>query len=526
MYAPSLYPVGVPGAPVTGDFATQAERDYLFDFRNFDTEYEQTIISAYATGEIFELPAGGVNFGLGVETRNDKIASIPDAVARDGLFWGFFSDGGATGDKDTNELFAEIEAPLLAGLPGVEELTVNASWRYTDDELYGSDSTESFKLGWRPIESLLIRGTFGTSFRAPNVREVFLRDQTGFQTLFDPCAVPSDALGINNEYIPENDTRDPVILQNCELAGVDPTQLGFGQQFYSTETAEGGSRDLEAERSTALTYGFAFEQPWFESFDLNFGMTWYDIEITDTIIEPSAQFLINNCYNDEQYDSVYCQEIVRDQNGFLDLVNQRFINRDSNRARGMDINANYDQRFSIGSIGVTFGIDLAVNRNDEASFRFIDDDGNEDSDDFKRSLTYPKWRGQLGLRTQVEDFRFTWVINYTGAAEQYAPGVDPYDDIYGSAGTGFIGSTCLGPPEDFYCRDYADVDDYYLHSASLYWYGDTFTVGAGIRNVFDESPELVDTNEVGYSVNRVPLGLSYDLFGRTYFLNVSWRPSF
>jgi iron complex outermembrane receptor protein len=521
LYAQSLYP-----ADGRGEFATAAERDYLMDSRDFDTEYTQTIFSAYANGFLFELPGGTALGGIGLEWREDDIKSIPDEIASEGILWGFFADGGATGNKWTREVFGEIELPLMAGVIGMEELTVNLSGRWTDDEIYGDDFTYTAKLGYRPITSVLLRATYGTSFRAPNLREVFLRDQTGFLTLFDPCAVPSDALGINNEYIPENDTRDPVILQNCELQGVDPTTLGFGQQFYSTETAEGGSRDLEAERSKALTYGFAFEQPWFESFDLSFGMTWYDIEITDTIIEPSAQFLINSCYNDDQFDSVYCSEIVRDQNGFLDLVNQRFINRDSNRARGMDINANYDQRFNIGSTAITFGIDLAVNRNDEASFKFIDDDGNEDSDNFKRTVTYPKWRGQLGLRTQVEDFRFTWVVNYTGSAEQYEPGVDPYDDIYGSAGTGFIGSTCLGPPEDFYCRDYADVDDYYLHSASLYWYGDTFTIGAGIRNVFDESPPLVDTNEPPTSINRVPLGLSYDLFGRTYFLNVSWRPSF
>ena len=40
MYAPSLYPVGT----VTGDFETQAERDYLFDSRDFNTVYEQTLL--------------------------------------------------------------------------------------------------------------------------------------------------------------------------------------------------------------------------------------------------------------------------------------------------------------------------------------------------------------------------------------------------------------------------------------------------------------------------------------------------
>ena len=54
MYAPSLYPVGT----VTGDFETQAERDYLFDSRDFNTVYEQTLLSLVLDGDIFEMPGG------------------------------------------------------------------------------------------------------------------------------------------------------------------------------------------------------------------------------------------------------------------------------------------------------------------------------------------------------------------------------------------------------------------------------------------------------------------------------------
>ena len=42
-------------------------------------------------------------------------------------------------------------------------------------------------------------------------------------------------------------------------------------------------------------------------------------------------------------------------------------------------------------------------------------------------------------------------------------------------------------------------------------------------DVFDEEPPLVDGTEYT-SVNRVPIGASYDIFGRVYFLNVVWRP--
>ena len=117
MYAPSLY------EGVVGDFATQAERDYLFDAREFDTDYEQTIFGASMAGDLYELPGGSVQASIGVEYRKDEIKSMPDAVARDGLFFGYFSDGGAVGEKDMKELFVEVEAPLLANKQLAKELT-------------------------------------------------------------------------------------------------------------------------------------------------------------------------------------------------------------------------------------------------------------------------------------------------------------------------------------------------------------------------------------------------------------------
>jgi len=70
------------------------------------------------------------------------------------------------------------------------------------------------------------------------------------------------------------------------------------------------------------------------------------------------------------------------------------------------------------------------------------------------------------------------------------------------------------------CRDYADTDSYWLHHMSMYYYGDRWTMGGGIRNVFNEEPPEVDGTEV-LSINNTPLGYGYDIMGRVYFLNVA-----
>jgi iron complex outermembrane receptor protein len=511
MFAPSLY------EGIVGSFGTDAERQYLFDSRDFDTEYTQTIVSGYLSGDMFEMPAGAVSVGLGFERRDDEITSIPDAVARDGLFFGFFSDGGATGEKYTQEYFGEVEVPLLADLPGAEELTINLSGRYTKDEFYGSANTYSYKVGYRPVSSLLLRATLGTSYRAPNLRENFLQNQTGFNNIFDPCAIPEAALDpLGGGYNPALDTRDPIVLANCSAQGVDPTALDFGGfNTYSVEIARGGALDLFEEESESWSAGFAWEQPFSEGFDLTFGATYYEIEIDNAIIEPTGQFIVNDCYANTSQNSPFCSRITRGADMRLDFLAAGFINRDNETVRGIDINATFDKSVDMFSRAVDVGIDLALNHSLEASETFLDDDGVPTYDDDQGEFGLPDWRGRMAIRADIGDYRLTWATSYLGSVEQDPLGIDPFGNVLEGGG-----DTCLGPlGGDVNCRDIGFADDYFLHSASLYFYGDVWTLGGGVRNLFNTAPPLVDGSEI-LAVNNVPLGVGYDLNGRVYFLNV------
>ncbi len=521
MFAASLYPVGI----ITGDFASQAERDYLFDSRDFDTEYKQTIGSAYVTGDIFELPAGAVALGIGLEYRDDEINSLPDNVARDGLFFGFFADGGAVGEKYTQEAFAEIELPLVAGQPGFEELTLNISARYTDDEIYGSDTTESFKLGWRPVESLLLRGTFGTSFRAPNLRELYLQSQSGFSNIFDPCYIPENAIDpISGGYNPAADNRDPRVLENCLANGVDPTLANNGGfNVFSTEVSSGGALDLIAETSESLSAGFAWDQPFTNAFTLSIGATYYEIEVTNTIIEPSGQFVVNDCYNSLTGASVFCGRIDRDfsdpTNPVITIIDSGFLNRDMETVRGIDYNIAFEDTFTIFERPIDITVDLIAHRQLERSTLFVDDDGTPDFDTFQGEWGFPDWRTQAFLRFDYDDFRLTWETRYLSS-------VDPDPEFENDFGTAFDGTsdTCLGPPDDVLCRDFYNGDDHVLHNISLYYYGDRWTFGAGIRNLFDEEPPVIESSQPGEpytAINNTPLGFGYDLNGRIYFFNIA-----
>ena len=515
LFAPSLYPLGV----VVGDFATQAERDYLFDDRDFDTEYEQTLMSFFMTGDVFQLPAGAIAAGVGIEWRKDEIRSIPDEVAREGLFIGFFADGGAEGDKITKEFFAEVEMPLLAGAPLAEELTLNVSMRLTDDEYYGTAWTESFKMAYRPVNSLLLRSTYGTSYRAPNLRELFLRDQTGFLNLFDPCFIPDLAWDeLEGTYLPNADPREPYVLDNCRADGVDPTVAwNNGFNTFSTEVSAGGALDLQEETSTSRTIGFSWEQPFTNDFILAVGATLYEIEIKNTIIEPGAQFIINDCYYTETGRSTFCSRISRDTSDPVvprfEIIDRGFINRDLERVEGVDVNLSFTDTYTIFDRPFDLLVDFNAHRLLERSTEELDDEGNLDTSEFQGEWYFPYWEFQLGVRLDYDRWRLSWSANYIDGQKSDSAFQDEWSDITDQ------GDTCLGPPDDVQCKDIDWVSDYMVHSLSLYYRADAWTVGGGIRNLLDEEPPFVNEGATLYS--NVPLGVGYSVDGRVFFLNLS-----
>ena len=550
LFADSLF------SQTIGDFATQAERDYLFGERAFDTSYEQIVLNAYVTGDLIELQGGPVGFVLGGEYREDSIDSSPNQVASNGLFFGFSQDLGAIGSKYIAEAFGELDLPLVAGKTLVQELTVNLSGRVTKEEFYGTNFTYSLKGGWRPVEPLLFKFSYGTSFRAPNLRENFLQAQQGFSTVFDPCAVPNVAFEAGVGYVPENDSRPDQVLENCRREGRDPTQVGLRPntqpiQSVQAQTVSGGTFDLDPETSTSMTTGFAFEDTLAGEFGVSLSLNYYDIEVRNSIIEPGEQGIINDCFGrDDGTRSAFCDLLQYDElsgvvstfdRGLISRIENTFVNFDLQNVRGLDINASFNKPAVLFGQNIDFGLDIRANHLLEVSTTFINDNGAVAFDDDVGEISFPRWTGRAIFFADIDDVRLTYQLRYTGPVEQDIDGIDAFADAFqngpdGGTPVDFVGvprpnqfgDTCLGggapgvEGDGVFCRDVGFAEEQFLHTVSLRYRAANWTLVAGIDNIFNTAPPQIDSSE-GFAIANTVIGAGYDYDGREFFASFQYN---
>jgi iron complex outermembrane receptor protein len=130
------------------------------------------------------LPAGDLGFAFGVESRKET-AVHPDALAQTGATTNLAA-GPTGGGYTVNEAYLELNVPVLADLPGAKELTFNAT-RFSDYNTFGNTLNSKFGFKWKPIDQLLVRGTWAEGFRAPTISDLYGGGSQTFAQFSDPC---------------------------------------------------------------------------------------------------------------------------------------------------------------------------------------------------------------------------------------------------------------------------------------------------------------------------------------------------
>jgi len=125
---------------------------------------------ARLNGTLFELPGGPVKLAAGYERQEFQVAlgSARGAPTTPVTFRTF--------NRDVDSLYAEVYLPLFGpanATPGFERLELNAAVRYDKYSDVGSTTNPKFGVNWMPVHWLKLRGSYGTSFRAPTLPEIY-----------------------------------------------------------------------------------------------------------------------------------------------------------------------------------------------------------------------------------------------------------------------------------------------------------------------------------------------------------------
>jgi outer membrane receptor protein involved in Fe transport len=278
---------------------TQANRDYLLTDSFTDAHISQFVLNAFLSGDtssFLNLPGGAVGFALGAEYRRESVFYDQDDFTQAGL--SFYNPIGTFDPTsfEVKEVFGEIRLPLIRE-SFIHELTVSAAGRVSDYK--GSTGTVfAYNAGvdFAPVRDLRLRANYSRAVRAPNLVDLFFPLSANFAPApNDPCAVRNRSTGSANR------------AANCLAAGV-PANFDY---VYRSSLAfqSGGNPILREEKSDSLTVGGVFQPRFLPGFALT--VDFYDITVNDVITSPSAQQILDACYDAATIENQFCDLFER-----------------------------------------------------------------------------------------------------------------------------------------------------------------------------------------------------------------------
>jgi outer membrane receptor for ferrienterochelin and colicin len=289
----------------------------VYEDRN--VSWERSFIFNF-TGPLLSMPAGDLGLAVGAEVRKQFISAEADPLRNSGGLVGTGQANDTFGDRDVTSFYAEFSVPLLKSL----ELQLAA--RYEDYSDFGTTTKPKIGLRWQPIKDLLLRASWGESFRAPSLTELFSGVVTSFPGgLIDPvrCPSPGSPAGVNGNA--------------PDLSGTD---CGNGQNTVNN----GGNSNLSPEESESVNFGVVWEPSFFDGFNLS--LDYFRFKHENIITQLQNQLLIN--LNDPRF-------VIRNggPTSPISLIKNTFINGAFREVSGVDFGLAYQREIAGGIFQVS-----------------------------------------------------------------------------------------------------------------------------------------------------------------------------
>jgi outer membrane receptor protein involved in Fe transport len=512
-------------------------------------QYKYVLVDAFTTGEVSQQVASinltgdlghygikspwaaeGVGVNIGAEYRRDYLSENFDSEQQAGDLSG---GGGqalpASGATNVKEVFFELRAPIAHDLPFVKDLTLDGGYRFSHYSEAGDTSTYKLGVEYRPIEDVLIRGSFNHAVRAPNVQDLYNPVVVGEQVYQDPCGEP--------DITPTNPNPHPsASLQECLNTGLKANQYGITSTCPASQCSVlvggGAATGLKPEDSDTYTVGFVYQPSFFPGF--SFSMDYFDIKVNNVISAgiASPSTILTACLASAA--SPLCAYIHRDPIDGSVFTTQGYINQITLNAGyiatdGIDFTANYHMALpdwikgaSAGSLSFAFNGTWTDHLTAEPTPGYSQDGvssydcagyyGAQCSNQFGSPVT-PHFKSTT---------RVTWNTPWKVSASLQWRYIGPVtlDQLSSNPFLSNAGVLYAGDPVDGKLHSYNYFDLVFTYKVK-----DGVILRVGCNNLFDIDPPVVDSNNLGISgppygnANTFP-GV-YDALGRQVFMGLT-----
>ncbi|GAB3344950.1 TonB-dependent receptor [Marilutibacter aestuarii] len=241
-------------------------------------------------GPLFSLPGGPARLATGVEGTRNRLVHEPDArLQQDDLALGT-PKRALDSRRDGGAVYAEMVLPLRKGLEA--ELAV----RYDRQQGYDSRYSPRFGLKWSPWQSLTLRATAATGYRAPSLFE--LRRPNVFESQTFVRKVP--------------------VVGDCAVE----LEISRDLAYCLVDVGAFENPDLEPETSRSHTLGFV----WAPSAD-------FSLSFDHFRIRRDNEILAGNAFDDVD---AFPDSLRRDALGRLVAIDSYFENTGRTDVRGWE----------------------------------------------------------------------------------------------------------------------------------------------------------------------------------------------
>ncbi len=474
--------------------ATDAERAAFHTVTtgyNTDHTYGVRNYALDLNGKVLSLPAGDMLASVGAEYRYQEGIFTADqiVIAQPPLFLSCqisqeACTGNSRGHYSNKDFYGELFIPLLKDAPLAHSLNVDIGVRYSDYSLFSNTTRGQFKLEYRPISDLLIRGTFAQVYRAPTIEDVFAAPKITSAQYTDPC----------NGLTAARVAATPGLAKACQNVPLDGSFAEANSQITGLLLS---NPDLKPETGEVITYGLVYDPAWLANFSATLDFWHYKIDNVLTQLDPN--FSTEQCI--ATGSDFYCGLVNRfgagPNAGQILVYSEPTQNTGTLKTNGVDIGFKYSLRSTpLGSFRFSFDLTHVSS--------FTNNPGGQAPLTTEYAGTYSlqfgndaKWRGLASLQWGFKGFEAL-------VSEQYIGNLELPDGSPGSTNP-----VVLIPKI------------WYTNVSVGYNIGPTNTkVQLGLTNAFNREPPLFYQNNVQNANTDVS---TYDTLGRRWFLGISQK---